>query len=63
MNYTTVGDPKGEPVLVMHGTTGSGTGMLNPAYGGQLFGAGQPLDATKYYIILPDAIGHVAPSK
>ena len=57
MNYTTVGDPKGEPVLVMHGTTGSGTGMLNPAYGGQLFGAGQPLDATKYFIILPDSVG------
>ena len=57
MNYTTVGDPKGEPVLVMHGTTGSGTGMLNPAYGGELFGAGQPLDASKYFIILPDSIG------
>ena len=55
--YTTVGDPKGEPVLVLHGTTGSGTGMLNPAFGGELFGAGQPLDATKYFIILPDAIG------
>ncbi len=57
LNYTTVGDPKGEPVLVLHGTTGSGTGMLNPAFGGELFGAGQPLDATKYFIILPDAIG------
>ena len=57
LNYTTVGDPKGEPVLVLHGTTGSGTGMLNPAFGGELFGAGQPLDASKYFIILPDAIG------
>ena len=63
MNYTTVGDPKGEPVLVMHGTTGSGTGMLNPAYGGQLFGAGQPLDATKYFIILPDSVGTGKSSK
>ena len=63
MNYTTVGDPKGEPVLVMHGTTGSGTGMLNPAYGGQLFGSGQPLDATKYFIILPDSVGTGKSSK
>ncbi len=63
MNYTTVGDPKGEPVLVMHGTTGSGTGMLNPAYGGQLFGTGQPLDATKYFIILPDSVGTGKSSK
>ena len=63
LNFTTVGDPKGEPVLVMHGTTGSGTGMLNPAYGGQLFGAGQPLDATKYFIILPDSVGTGKSSK
>ena len=55
--YTTVGDPKGQPVLVLHGTTGTGTGMLNAAFGGELFGAGQPLDASKYFIILPDAIG------
>ena len=58
LHYTTVGDPKGEPVLVLHGTTGSGDGMLNPSFAGALFGPGQPLDATKYYIILPDAIGH-----
>ncbi len=57
VNYTTVGDPTGEPVLVLHGTTGSGSGMLNPAFGGELFGAGQPLDASKYFIIMPDSIG------
>lgn len=57
LNYTTVGDPKGEPVLVLHGTAGSGASMLGPAFAGELFGAGQPLDATRYYIILPDAIG------
>jgi homoserine O-acetyltransferase/O-succinyltransferase len=57
LHYTTVGDPTGEPVLVLHGTTGSGMGMLNPGFAGELFGAGQPLDATKYFIILPDAIG------
>jgi homoserine O-acetyltransferase len=47
----------GEPVLILHGTTGSGTGMLSPAFAGELFGPGQPLDATRYYIILTDAIG------
>jgi homoserine O-acetyltransferase len=57
IHYTTVGEPTGEPVLILHGTAGSGTGMLNPAFGGELFGPGQPLDASKYYIILPDAIG------
>jgi homoserine O-acetyltransferase/O-succinyltransferase len=58
LHYRTVGEPGGEPVLVLHGTTGSGAGMLGPGYGGELFGAGQPLDASKYYIILPDALGH-----
>ena len=56
--YTTVGDPSGQPVVVLHGTTGSATSMLTPAFAGELFGAGQPLDAAKYYIIIPDSIGH-----
>jgi homoserine O-acetyltransferase len=56
--YTTVGDPSGQPVLVLHGTTGSAASMLTPAFAGELFGAGQPLDAAKYYIIIPDSIGH-----
>ncbi len=56
-HYTTVGDPSGEPVLVLHGTAGSGTGMLDPAFAGELFGPGQALDARKYFVILPDAIG------
>ncbi|MDX2157253.1 MAG: alpha/beta fold hydrolase [Hyphomicrobiaceae bacterium] len=55
--YTTVGDPAGEPVLVLHGTTGSAANMLTPAFAGELFGAGQPLDATRYFIVLPDALG------
>ena len=63
LNYVTVGDPSGVPVLVLHGTTGSGMGMLNPAFGGELFGAGQPLDSSKYFIILPDAIGTGKSSK
>nr|WP_145549270.1 alpha/beta fold hydrolase [Variovorax boronicumulans] len=61
--YTTVGDPQGEAVVVLHGTAGSGERMLTPAFAGELFGPGQPLDARKYYIILPDAIGAGASSK
>ncbi len=57
LHYATVGDPKNEPVVVLHGTGQSGAAMLNPGFAGELFGAGQPLDATKYYIILPDALG------
>ena len=57
LHYTTLGEPKGEPVLVLHGTGQSGTGMLNPIFAGELFGPGQALDAARYYIILPDAIG------
>jgi homoserine O-acetyltransferase len=56
--YTTVGEPSGQPVLVLHGTTGQASSMLTPAFAGELFGAGQPLDATKYYVIIPDSIGH-----
>ncbi len=58
VHYTTVGEPSGEPVVILHGTTMSGSGMLSPIFAGELFGPGKPLDATKYYIILPDAIGH-----
>jgi homoserine O-acetyltransferase len=63
LHYTTIGDPSGQPVLVLHGTTGSGASMLTPAFAGELFGSGQPLDAAKYYIILPDGIGHGKSSK
>ena len=56
--YTTIGEPTGQPVLVLHGTGGAAGSMLTPAFAGELFGAGQPLDATKYFIILPDAVGH-----
>src|SRR5262245_29096351 len=63
LHYTTVGEPTGQPVLVLHGTTQSGTALLTPGFAGELFGAGQPLDATKYFIILPDGIGHGKSSK
>ncbi|MBV9612314.1 MAG: alpha/beta fold hydrolase [Acidobacteriaceae bacterium] len=50
-------------VLIMHGTTGSGQGFLKDTFAGQLFGPGQLLDATKYFIVFPDAIGHGKSSK
>jgi homoserine O-acetyltransferase/O-succinyltransferase len=58
LHYTTVGEPSGTPVVILHGSGGSAASMLTPAFAGELFGPGQPLDATKYYIIIPDALGH-----
>ena len=63
LHYTTVGEPTGQPVLVLHGSGGSAASMLTPAFAGELFGPGQPLDASKYYIIIPDGIGHGKSSK
>jgi len=57
LHYRTIGKPEGIPVVVLHGTGSSGLSMLTPAFAGELFGPGQ-LDAEKYFIILPDAIGH-----
>src|SRR2546430_4509510 len=50
-------------ILAGHGTGGSGASLLNPAFANVLFGPGQLLDATKYFIILPDGIGHGRSSK
>jgi homoserine O-acetyltransferase len=63
LHYTTVGASTGQPVLILHGTSGTGAGLLTPEFAGELFGPGQPLDASKYYIILPDALGHGKSSK
>ncbi|WP_422389068.1 alpha/beta fold hydrolase [Bradyrhizobium septentrionale] len=63
LHYTTLGAPTGQPVLVLHGSAGSAASMLTPTFAGQLFGPGQPLDASKYYIIIPDGIGHGKSSK
>ena len=63
LHYTTIGEPSGTPVVVLHGTTGSARSMLTPAFAGELFGPGQPLDATKHFIVLPDALGHGKSSK
>jgi homoserine O-acetyltransferase len=50
-------------VLVMHGTTGSGAQFVRPEFAGDLFAAGQALDATKFFIVLPDGVGHGKSSK
>jgi homoserine O-acetyltransferase len=63
LHYRTVGNPSGEPVLILHGTGGSGANMLTSAFAGELFGAGQPLDTSRYFVILPDAIGTGKSSK
>jgi homoserine O-acetyltransferase/O-succinyltransferase len=64
LHYITLGSPDRDAaghvrnaVLILHGTGGIGRNFLSEEFGGELFGKGQPLDATRYYIILPDAIG------
>ncbi len=70
IHYRTLGkidkDAEGKTrnaVLIMHGTTGSGAQFIRSEFGGELFGKDQPLDATKFFIVLPDAIGHGKSSK
>lgn len=70
VHYRTLGQPRRDvqgvvrnAVLIIHGTTGSGAQFIRPEFAGELFGAGQPLDATRFYIILPDGIGHGQSSK
>ncbi|MEI9889830.1 MAG: alpha/beta fold hydrolase [Caulobacteraceae bacterium] len=58
-----LGDPKNPAVLVLHGTGGDAAGLLSPAFGGVLFRPGGALDAARYFIIIPDAIGHGGSSK
>ena len=65
LHYRTLGSPQRDKeghvqnaVLIMHGTTGSGAQFLSPIFAGELFGSGQPLDVTKFFVILPDDIGH-----
>ena len=70
LHYRTLGTPQKDAqgkttnaVLIMHGTTGSGAQFIRPEFAGELFGKDQPLDATKYFIVLPDGIGHGKSSK
>ncbi|KKB62463.1 hypothetical protein WM40_17420 [Robbsia andropogonis] len=57
LHYITLGEPNNPAVLVLHGTYQTAQAMLSKDFGGQLFGPGQPLDANKYFIIIPDGIG------
>jgi homoserine O-acetyltransferase len=63
LHYYTIGKPSPDVVLVMHGTGGSGRSFSSQNFGGELFGAGQPLDATRFFIVMPDDIGHGKSSK
>ena len=70
LHYRTLGasqkDAQGKTtnaVFIMHGTTGSGAQFIRPEFAGELFGKDQPLDAAKYFIVLPDEIGHGKSSK
>jgi homoserine O-acetyltransferase len=70
LHYATLGSPKRDSngvvrnaVLVLHGTGGSGNQFLTDNFAGVLFGPGQLLDASRYFIILPDGIGHGQSSK
>jgi homoserine O-acetyltransferase len=70
LHYTVLGKPRRDAhgkvnnaVLILHGTGGSGRSLLNEHFAGVLFGHGQLLDSSKYYIILPDGIGHGKSSK
>src|SRR2546430_10619650 len=63
LHYTTVGEPSGQPVLVLHGSGGDAARMLTTDFAGELFGPGQPLDTSQYYIIIPDSVGHGKSSK
>jgi homoserine O-acetyltransferase len=63
LHYLTVGEPSGIPIVVLHGSGGSAQRMLTRTFAGELFGPGQPFDAARYYIIIPDALGHGASTK
>src|SRR5438046_8623485 len=63
LHYRTLGSPRSPAVMVLHGTTGSGEQFLGDSFAGALFGPGQLLDSSRYFIILPDGIGHGGSSK
>jgi homoserine O-acetyltransferase len=70
LHYTTLGTPRKDArgivrnaVMILHGTGGSGRSFLSPTYAGNLFGPGQLLDSSRYFIVLPDGIGHGGSSK
>ncbi len=65
LHYITLGTPRRDAagvvvnaVLILHGTTGTGRNFLSPNFADELFGSGQPLDTAKYFVVLPDSLGH-----
>src|SRR5438309_10527661 len=65
MHYRTLGTPRVDKlgvvknaVLILHGTTGNGSNFLRPEFAGELFDPGQALDSSRYFLILPDNLGH-----
>jgi homoserine O-acetyltransferase len=70
IHYLALGQPRRDAagvvrnaVIVLHGTAGSGNGFTSRTFGGELFGPGQLLDTARYYVVLPDGIGHGKSSK
>jgi homoserine O-acetyltransferase len=70
IHYRTLGKPRADDqgivrnaVLILHGTTGQGGNFLNDKFAGELFGKDQPLDAERFYLIIPDNLGHGKSSK
>ena len=70
LHYTTLGTPQRDAsgvvrnaVLILHGTGGAGSSFLSNGYAGELFAPGKLLDSAKYFIVLPDGIGHGGSSK
>src|ERR1700761_5473595 len=70
MHYHAFGEPKRDSHgvvrnagCIVHGTGGTGGSLIRPEFSGELFGPGQLLDATRYFIVLPDALGHGKSSK
>lgn len=70
IHYRTFGRPRRDAqgqvrnaVLLLHGTAGDGESLMKPAFTGELFGPGQPLDAERYFLIIPDNLGHGQSSK
>jgi homoserine O-acetyltransferase len=65
MHYRAFGQPRRDAqgrvenaVLILHGTTGSGAQFLGRQFAGELYGPDQPLDVSRYYLVIPDNIGH-----
>src|SRR5579864_2963857 len=70
LHYHYLGEPQRDAhgivtnaVLILHGTGGTGASLIRPEFAGELFGAGHLLDAHRYFLVLPDGLGHGKSSK